>query len=69
MSTGSQRPESKPQLLAKDASTLNVTIAATQNRSGDLRVEVEEALRNGLAPNEIRAILDEIVLRVGDPRG
>jgi hypothetical protein len=62
MSSHRQQPGSKPQPSAKNVSILNVTIAATQNRSGDLRAEDEDALRNRLTPNEIRALLDEVVL-------
>jgi 4-carboxymuconolactone decarboxylase len=66
MSDEGKRPDSKPKLSAKDVSIINVAVAAAQNQSSELSTEIERALRNGVTPDEIRAILDEIVLLVGD---
>jgi hypothetical protein len=38
-------------LSGKDASILNVTIAATQNGTADLRAVIDEALGIGFTPN------------------
>jgi alkylhydroperoxidase/carboxymuconolactone decarboxylase family protein YurZ len=44
---------------------LNVVIAATQNRSSELRAEIERALQNGVSPDEIRGIIDEVAIHTG----
>jgi alkylhydroperoxidase/carboxymuconolactone decarboxylase family protein YurZ len=53
-------------LSPKDLSILNVAVLIAQNRSTELRAEIERALRNGVSPDGIRAILDEVASRVGD---
>jgi 4-carboxymuconolactone decarboxylase len=60
-----QRPGSNARLSAKDLGMLNVAIAAVQNRSGELRMEIERALQNGVTRDEIRGIIDEVVLTAG----
>ena len=66
MSSGDQQRNSEHGLSPKDLSILNVAILLTQNRSTELGAEIERALRNGVRPDGVRAIVDEVASRVGD---
>ena len=66
MSSEGPQPEPETKVSARDISIMNVAICATQNRSGELGMEIDRALRNSITPDDIRAILDEVVLRIGD---
>jgi alkylhydroperoxidase/carboxymuconolactone decarboxylase family protein YurZ len=66
MSSSDQQRNSEHVLSPKDLSILNVAILLTQNRSTELGAEIERAVRNGVSPDGVRAILDEVAARVGD---
>ena len=61
MSSSDQQRNSEHGLSPKDLSILNVAILLTQNRSSELAAEIERAVRNGVSPDGIRAIVDEVV--------
>jgi len=66
MSSSDQQRNSEHGLSPKDLSILNVAILLTQNRSSELAAEIERAVRNGVSPDGVRAIVGEVVARVGD---
>ena len=66
MSSSDQQRNSEHGLSPKDLSILNVAILLTQNRSSELAAEIERALRNGVSPDGVRAIFEEVTARVGD---
>jgi alkylhydroperoxidase/carboxymuconolactone decarboxylase family protein YurZ len=61
---GADGSEANP-LTARDTSLLNIAVAATQNRSGDLPAQFMLALTNGVTLQEITAILDQVSLYTG----
>jgi alkylhydroperoxidase/carboxymuconolactone decarboxylase family protein YurZ len=58
-------PDSIARLSAKDLRMLNIAVAVAQNRSGELRMEIERGLQNGVTRYEIRGIVDEVVRIAG----
>jgi alkylhydroperoxidase/carboxymuconolactone decarboxylase family protein YurZ len=66
MSSSDQQRNSEHGLSPKDLSILNVAILLAQNRSSELAAEIERAVRNGVSPDGVRAIVCEVVARVGD---
>ena len=66
MTSSDNQRNSEHGLSPKDISIVNVAILLAQNRSTELRAEIERALRNGVSPDGVRALLDEVTSRVGN---
>jgi acetyl esterase/lipase len=66
MDNDGQRANSDRHLSARDISILKIAILASQQRPRELSAEVQHALRSGVSPNDIRAVLDDVAHRAGN---
>src|SRR5436309_5757924 len=56
-------------LTARERSILNLGMIASLGKMEEFQTHVRGALRNGLTPNEIRAVLTQIAIYCGVPVG
>ncbi|MGC2301201.1 MAG: carboxymuconolactone decarboxylase family protein [Acidobacteriaceae bacterium] len=62
MSAADPRQQHNTGLSARDRSMLNIAAAAALRRTDDLRAEIKNAPANGVSADEVRDILDQVVL-------
>ena len=57
-------PVDHGRLNPRDISLINISIAAAQNRTDELRAQMLAGVSNDLTPQEITNVLDEVVLHM-----
>ena len=62
MQQDDRRPTHNTRLSAKDLSLLDIAAAAALHRTAELRIEIKQALANGLTTGEVRDILNEVAI-------